>query len=214
MPQVLLAGKESKVNIRSYQPRDLPALYRICLATGAAGSDASELYRDPLIVGHVYAAPYALFCPESCFVAEDNEGICGYIVGTSGTQEFEQRLEAYWWPELRGLYAVPVIGLEPLRFDRLIAYLIHNPFRTPERISSDYPAHLHINLLPRAQARGIGRALTSHWLLHMWERGAAGAHLAVGTANPRAIAFYRRYGFAELERTGRDGHIVWFGIKP
>jgi ribosomal protein S18 acetylase RimI-like enzyme len=202
------------MNIRPYHPSDLPALYRICLETGAAGSDASSLYRDPLIVGHVYAAPYALFCPRSCFVVDDEAGVCGYIVGAPDTQAFEQRLEAQWWAELRRLYAAPVIGQEPLRFDRLLAYLIHNPFRAPEHISSDYPAHLHINLLPRAQANGIGRALMSRWLSRMWESGITGAHLAVGIANPRAIAFYRKIGFAELERTGRDRHIVWFGIRP
>jgi ribosomal protein S18 acetylase RimI-like enzyme len=202
------------VNIRSCHPADLPALYRICLATGDAGSDATGLYRDPLIVGHVYAAPYALFCPQSCFVVEDESGVCGYVVGAANTQDFEERLEADWWPALRRLYAAPVIGQEALRFDRLVAHLIHNPFRTPERIARDHPAHLHINLLPRAQGRGIGRALLSRWLSCIRDTGAEGAHLAVGAANPKAIAFYRKLGFAELERTGRDGHIVWFGIRP
>ena len=51
--------------IRAVRPSDLDDLYRICLATGAGGGDASALYRDPKLLGHVYAAPYAVFSPQS-----------------------------------------------------------------------------------------------------------------------------------------------------
>jgi hypothetical protein len=54
--------------IRPYHPSDLPALYRICLLTGDSGADASQLYRDPELLGHFYAAPYAVLEPDLCFV--------------------------------------------------------------------------------------------------------------------------------------------------
>ena len=57
------------VEIRAFRPADLEELYRICLATGAGGDDASALYRDPRLVGHVYAAPYAVLSPLTVFVA-------------------------------------------------------------------------------------------------------------------------------------------------
>ena len=60
--------------IRAVRPSDLDDLYRICLATGAGGEDASALYRDPKLLGHVYAAPYAVLSPRSVFVVEDAEG--------------------------------------------------------------------------------------------------------------------------------------------
>jgi hypothetical protein len=41
--------------IRTFRPGDLDSLYRICLATGDAGADAAHLYRDPELIGHVYA---------------------------------------------------------------------------------------------------------------------------------------------------------------
>ena len=61
--------------IRGFRPDDLDALYRICLATGDAGADAAHLYRDPKLIGHVYAGGYAAISPETVFVAEDDEGI-------------------------------------------------------------------------------------------------------------------------------------------
>jgi len=202
------------VEIRAFRPADLDALYRICLATGAGGDDASRLYRDPKLVGHVYVAPYAVFSPESVFVAEDSDGVGGYIVGVPDTRAFEARLEAEWWPELRKLYPEPTE--EPRASwsrDKLMSHRIHHPGRTTSEIVEPYPSHLHINLLPRLRGRGLGRQLMERWLGSIRDLGSRGAHLAVGAANSRAIRFYRACGFHELEPPSRPASTpVWFGI--
>src|SRR5262249_371890 len=73
--------KPPMVEIRAFRPADLEDLYRICLATAGGGDDASARYSDPRLVGHVYAAPYAVLSPFTVFVAEDSHGVGGYIVG-------------------------------------------------------------------------------------------------------------------------------------
>ncbi|MGD0143035.1 MAG: GNAT family N-acetyltransferase [Rhizomicrobium sp.] len=198
------------VEIRSYRAADLEALYRVCLTTGDAGRDAAALYRDSQILGHVYAGPYAACAADSAFVLQDEEGVGGYILGPANTYAFEKRLEAEWWPRLRGRYPDPAA---PQTSDERMAWLIHHPPRTPRRISEPYPAHLHINLLPRFQGRGLGAALIERWLAAVGAQGAHAAHLAVGARNERAVAFYRRYGFRELERTGLPFDVIWFGIE-
>src|SRR5258706_13095644 len=87
--------------IRPYRPADLEALYDICLKTGDSGQDASPLYRDAKLVGHLYAAPYGVLEPTSAFVVEDQAGVGGYIVGAADTAAFAARAEAEWWPKLR-----------------------------------------------------------------------------------------------------------------
>src|SRR5579864_6800978 len=94
-------------DIRAYRPDDLEALYDICLKTGNSGKDASRLYGDPKIVGHVYAGPYGVLRPESALVVEDAEGVGGYILGAADTAAFERDLEASWWPKLRAEYPDP-----------------------------------------------------------------------------------------------------------
>ena len=59
------------------------------------------MFEDPRILGHVFAAPYGLFEPSLAFVAEDEAGVGGYIVGALDSRAFEERLEADWWPALR-----------------------------------------------------------------------------------------------------------------
>ena len=184
--------------IRPVAPGDLYALYRICLKTGDSGQDATALYQDPQIVGHLYAAPYAVLEPKSAFVIEDAEGVGAYIVGAVDTVGFEGRMEADWWPSLRQRYAPPTGDPKGWNLDQTRAWQIHHPRPPPTRITDPYPSHLHINLLPRLQGRGFGQALIDRWLARMREAGSRGVHLGVSPANHRAIRFYRTYGFDEF----------------
>ena len=200
--------------IRAFRPTDMDELYAICLATGAGGSDAFEFSRDPKLLGHIYAAPYALLSPRTVFVVEDANDVGGYIVGVPDTRDFEARLEAEWWPALRKMYPDPS-GMPRIdrSADQLMSYKIHYPDRTAEEIIGAYPSHLHINLLPRLRGQGVGRQLMMRWLAAVRDMGSQGAHLAVGPANRRAIRFYRACGFDELERPSRpQSAAVWFAI--
>jgi GNAT superfamily N-acetyltransferase len=122
-------------------------------------------------------------------------------------------MEADWWPELRTHYADPPEPREDWTPDERLSFLIHHPPHTPKRICEPYPAHLHINLLPRLQAKGIGRVLIRIWLERMAAIGVDKAHLGVGPANERAVRFYRAFGFSEIERLPAPYNVIWFGIS-
>ena len=203
------------VEIRPFRSADLEDLYRICLATAAGSGGAPSLYSDPRLVGHVYAAPYAVLSPLTVFVAQDSHGVGGYIAGTPDTRDFETRLEIEWWPGLRKIYRDPAGELRAgWSADQLMSYRIHHPSRTARAIVDPYPAHLHINLLARLRGCGVGRRLMDRWLGAVRDIGARGAHLAVGAANRRAIRFYRACGFCEMEQPSRAPSApLWFVIK-
>jgi ribosomal protein S18 acetylase RimI-like enzyme len=202
-------------DIRPYRPDDLEALYRIALATGDSGGDAAHLYGDLKLVGHLYAAPYAILNPQTAFVAEDEEGVAGYILGAADTRAFEALAEECWWPTLRPFYRDPVDTLHSQwSADQRLSYLIHHPWRAPARIVEPFPSHLHIDLLPRLQGRGLGRRLMDLWLATVRALGSKGAHLGVSPANARAIRFYRAYGLTEpvLAKPPPAG-VLWFAVE-
>jgi ribosomal protein S18 acetylase RimI-like enzyme len=190
-------GHVSRACIRPYRDSDLDDLYRICLLTGDAGQDATSMFDDPRILGDVFAAPYGLFEPSLAFVAEDEAGVGGYIVGALDSRAFEQRLEAGWWPALRDRYPAPPAELPPDQWtpDQRTAGFIHAPFPVPDELARDYPSHLHINLLPRLQSQGLGRQLMNTLIRALHEQGSAGVHFYVWPANQRAVGFYRHLGF-------------------
>jgi ribosomal protein S18 acetylase RimI-like enzyme len=199
--------------IRPYRPGDLDALYRICLLTGDDGQDATSRYHDPRLLGHIFAAPYGLFEPSLAFVAEDAAGAGGYVVGALDSQAFEERLDRDWWPQLRSRYPEPPPGLPRERWspDQHLAYVIHHRWRTPDELARRYPSHLHINLLPRLQARGYGSQMMTTLLMALRERGSWGVHLYVGLGNRHAAGFYRHLGFTELPAIG--AHIFGLDLR-
>ena len=193
--------------IRPYQPSDLPALYRICLETGDSGADASGLYNDPELLGHFYAAPYAVLEPELCFVLTIEGAPCGYILGTRNSADFRDACELEWFGLLRGRYPMP---LESDRSrDAAMVRLIHRGHDAAAAFP-EHPAHLHIDLLPHAQGGGWGRALMTRFFETLRAAGVRGVHLGVGTRNTGAVKFYERIGFQLIEA---GDEALWYGMK-
>ncbi|MQA25212.1 MAG: GNAT family N-acetyltransferase [Micromonosporaceae bacterium] len=185
--------------IRRCRPGDRADLYRVCLATGDSGGDASALCRDPDLLGHLYVGPYLELEQSLAIALVDGEGVAGYVLGALDTRDFEARAERLWWPALRRRYPEPDPAVRPTwtRDDRL-AHLIHRPPRAAPEITATHPSHLHIDLLPRCQGAGHGRRMMATLCDALRERGSPGVHLGVGRRNERAIAFYHRVGFTEL----------------
>ncbi len=181
--------------IRSFHPSDLYALYRICLETGDSGADATALYRDPELLGHYYAAPYAIHEPDLCLVLTHNGVPCGYILGTRDSAAFAEWMDTAWLPVLRTRYPLPAPGdMSP---DAEMIRRFHaRPARHPALAA--YPAHLHIDLLPSAQGQGVGHRLMDAFLGRLRALGVPAVHLGVGMRNTRGIRFYERAGFTRI----------------
>jgi ribosomal protein S18 acetylase RimI-like enzyme len=203
------------IKIRPFRPSDLDALYDISLATGHLGGDASNLYDDRRLMGHIYSGPYARLNPRYVFVAEDDRGVSGFIAGTHDTRHWETKLEAEWWPPLRRLYADPQM-IEPGWWtpDQRRASMIHHPEETPAFVTATFPAHLHLNLLPRLQRRGIGSQLFQEWLKQAACSGVSVVHVSVNRANESAIRFWQTHSFQLLTSDDlRTTRILWLGRK-
>lgn len=196
--------------IRPYRAGDEAALYRVCLETGDNGEDATSLYQDAQLLGHVYAAPYGRFQPDLAFVLEDAHGVCGYVIGALDTRAFYDTLEREWWPALRARYPLPSTPPEQRTPDERLIATIHRGLTEPEDVLEDYPSHLHIDLLPRGQGGGNGRRLIEMLQGALRQAGSPGVHLGVGIRNTRAIGFYRHLGFREL---ARDEWGLTLGLK-
>ena len=183
--------------IRSYQSTDLSALYQICLQTGDNGNDATELI-DKDLLGHIFAAPYAISEPQHTHLLTFDDQVCGYILGTANTQEFVDFCEKSWWPALRLQYAVP--DPEDNSVESIMKAIIHKGLKCPAFVDQ-YPAHLHIDLLPIAQGKNLGSKLINHFCECLAAEGTTGVHLGVSKANLRAVSFYLKYGFEVIDES-------------
>lgn len=201
------------MKLRPLTSADLDDLYRISLATGDAGGDASHLYADARLMGHIYAAPYGVLLPAYGLVVEEGTAVAGFAVGAPDTRAWEGRLEAAWWPSLRARYPAP----DPTHArawsadERRIA-MIHNPGTVPVEVVKAFPAHMHLNLLPRVQRRGVGPKLYERWIARAFDRGVRSVHVGVNRLNATALRFWRARGFETIDVAERqESRTVWLG---
>jgi ribosomal protein S18 acetylase RimI-like enzyme len=186
--------------IRPFRPGDEPALADICLRTADAGADATGILDDDELWAEIFVLPYVARHPDCAFVLESDDGrVVGYVVGTPDTDAFEAWFRDEWWPEHGARWPRPegAPAGEPARQDSTLRYAYaRRPGAEPYAV--DYPAHLHIDLLPDVQGGGWGRRLIATLADELRRRGVTGLHLSAADTNAGAIAFYPRVGFVPL----------------
>jgi ribosomal protein S18 acetylase RimI-like enzyme len=196
----------SALAIRPAIADDIDAIFDICLKTADAGRDGSALYSEPRLPGYLWAAPYCVLEPDFAFVLADSKRAFGYIIGTPDSAVFDRRLEAEWFPNVRRQLA----GFQPTTpHDAAAIERLGQSEPDPEWLLANFPAHMHIDLLPHVQGSGWGRKLMETELATLRARGVRGAFVGVSPANKPAIGFYKHLGFEDISRDGK----VTFGVR-
>jgi ribosomal protein S18 acetylase RimI-like enzyme len=180
------------VGIRRYRPADRADVYDVCVRTAAAGTDASGVYSTDDLMPDVFAGPYLEYHPDLAYVVDTGERVAGYLIAAQNTRDFVSRVRAEWLPGFAARYR------EHTPVDEPIIAMGLDPERMLVPELDEYPAHLHIDLLPELQGQGWGRALIDTLRAELARRGIPGVHLSVDPANRSARAFYNRLGFVEL----------------
>jgi len=197
--------------IRAYRPADHDAVYDVCVRTAAAGGDARGLYLDDDLMPDVFAGPYVELAPELAFVLDDGGTAVGYVVGCADTVAFAAAFRERWLPAVAGKYPSRDEVAAVHEDSAWLVAALHDPDRMVIPELAEYPAHLHIDLLPPYQGGGHGRALIETFLAAAAREGAAAVHLGVDPSNTRALGFYAHLGFRPIDITSRKVSAVFLG---
>ena len=190
--------------LRPYVPADRPDVYEVCVRTGAGGKDARGQFSNDDLLPDIYAGPYVSFAPEFAWVVVQESQVLGYLVGVPDTALFVDWHTRTWMPELAAKYWSS--QLSPAEHELVMAGLAPEQMLIAEL--ADFPAHLHINLLPELQGLGFGRRLIEEFASALRGRGVPGVHLGVDPANEAALSFYQRLGFLPLPSGSADLPIL------
>ena len=192
---------EMTTNIRDYQPGDEPGAYYVCMKTGDHGKDGEPFYTaDSDALGRIYVGPYLKFAPELALILKDDTGVCGYALAVLDSRAFFDRYEREWRPHL--CESIPCPSGDSTSWSRLES--VYDLYYHPDYFCPDpyeqYPSHLHIDLLPRAQGQGHGRQMIEQLLERLRSQDSPGVHLGMSVVNDDAYGFYVALGFRELVR--------------
>ena len=171
---------------------DLPYIYEICYLTGHNGESVVEICPDKFKIGHYFAAPYVYFDSEMCFVVTEDNIPKGYIIGTHDTEKYTEWLNREWLPRVRILYDFKQ-NESTHELEIYLNSVIKDDTVNDARLEP-FEAHLHIDLLPELQGKGLGRTLINTFFDQCREKGSSKVHLGVSSKNPGAVAFYKKIG--------------------
>ncbi len=172
------------MNIRKYQEKDFDATKFICLNDMLGKEDYKTIIE---YVEVMFCRYYLEKEPENCFVAVDeNDKPVGYIYGVKDYDIYQENFSEY-------INAVAEIEERRFLGEALTEMYDHAIYK------KDYPAHLHIDILPDYQSKGIGSKLIKEFCNHLKEENVKGVMLIVGTENEGARRFYERNDFTLLQ---------------
>lgn len=175
---------------------DLPYLYKICYKTGLNGETVEGHTDDIYKIGHYFAAPYLYHDLRFCFVATLNNIPEGYVVGTGDTVKYTGWLNSEWLPKVRKYYDFD--KMKPLNeYDTFFNDVICKDTIIDEKLKN-YPSHLHIDLLPSLQGKGVGRKLMERFFNGCRNQNVKKVHLVVSKENTQACVFYKKIGMHEV----------------
>ncbi|MER6581045.1 GNAT family N-acetyltransferase [Nonomuraea sp. NPDC001023] len=153
--------------------------------------------------------PYRAYSSDLAWVlAAEGDAPVGYFLAVADTVAFEDRLEREWWPPLRARGPRPPV--RPGTPDAWLRSYVDQPPRTPTDITTRFPAHIHVDLLPEAQGGGYGRRLWETAMDALRRRGVHGVHLGVAARNTDAQGFYRHLG---LHLLAEDPGTQFYGMR-
>ncbi len=190
----------TEIEVRDFEPGDRGAVRHICYLTGYMGAPVDWYWRDEESFADMFCGYYTDREPESTLVAVTNGEVKGYLLGCrDSSRAWDPGAVAARHVLRRGIAFRP--GTAGIIW-RSIADIVVDTARRrvdPRRYSfsdPDYPAHLHMNLLPELRGTGTGGVLMRRWLDRLRSESVRGCHLQTKAENTNAIGFFEAMGFA------------------
>ncbi len=207
-----------KLDIRLYRPEDRDRVRFVAFQTGYMGDPVDWLWRGLASFADLITKYYTDEEPESIFVVERDGTVVGYLTGCVDSTRVigTAKRESLRLVRRGGLLRPGVAG-----FLWRSVLDVARDRGTPGEVIVDarWPAHLHIDLLPEARGRGVGRRLMNHWFDRLRKLGVCGVHLGTFAENHDAIRFFEACGFARhgepvavpgfRTRAGERMHAQW-----
>jgi ribosomal protein S18 acetylase RimI-like enzyme len=192
-----------QVNIRSYELRDREAIRRISYETSFL-QRPHLFFDDPDLVTDALTRYYLDFEPETCFVAESNDHVVGYIIGTldMARMNYVYGLRILVPLVFKAINHKEFFRGKTMRF--ILNYfksVLKGEFLVPN-FTREYPATFHINVDQDLRGLKVGSRLIERAMQLLREKGVPGVQFS--TMTDEARDFFIRQGFVVLHSSRRS----------
>lgn len=200
------------VVIRSCRKEDESGIVNVCYHSGYMGEDLENknIFNDVKLFGYLFCVYYVRYQINDCFVAEDvqTKQVIGYLLGALDTKKQEKQFILKMSLRILVQFLSCTVWNYPETLKTILFFMIHKKPDHPQNLYFEYPAHLHINILPDYQRYGIGSKLITEFENHVRTSNGKGIHLQTTNENVKAVSFYNKIGYTLIQEEKRR---LWRG---
>ncbi len=172
------------MNIRPYEEKDKENVRFVCL--NSEGPCKSSKRKQNFLLT-TYCDYFIEKEGHNCFVAvNENDEAIGYILCAENYDNFKKTFTEEYLPRIK-------------KYEFKFRKSAQLSTKLQEEYKEEYPAHMHIDVLPEYQRMGLGSKLTDRLCEHLKAKGVKGVCLTVWAGNKTGRSFYEKYGFSYLE---------------
>ncbi|MFA6357888.1 MAG: GNAT family N-acetyltransferase [Candidatus Omnitrophota bacterium] len=195
---------DTKAVIRKYCSSDRQRVRQICFNTAFFGQPCSNFFDGDDIFADALTGYFTDYESQSCFVAEKNGEVVGYLIGAKDVRQMEKIFAKKIMLKLlvKAFSSGVLFKFKNIVFiGSCFGSMLKGEFRQP-LVAHEYPATLHINMHPDFRNLGIGSQLIARYLAYLKDEGVTAVHFA--TMSDKAAQFFNKQGFVVLSRTQRS----------
>ena len=193
-----------EVKIRKLETKDRAAVRQIVYDTAFMGEPAGLFFQGQEVITDALSLYFTDYESGSCFVAEINDQVVGYLIGAKNKIAveaiFNRRIALPLF--FKALKSGIFLSIKNLKFIfACLIDLLKNGRHTPD-FNSAYPATLHLNIKDNFRGLDIGTKLINTYTDYLRTEGVPGVHLA--TMSDQAANFFLSLGFQQLYKGKRS----------
>lgn len=187
--------------VRPFIPEDKEKIRALCCDTGYLGQPIDRIFQDRKLFADLNTKYYLKYEPDSCFVAEADGDIIGYVLGCKYPCKYS--LIFYFFIAIP-LFLKAFLKCFTKRYDKKSRTYIKNIVFKGMKERPKRPkkaAHAHINIKEGFRQKGVGKALFITLLKHFWKNGVEKIYGELFHVEKlRDESFYTSHGFRVYDK--------------
>uniref|UniRef100_A0A671YEJ0 O-GlcNAcase n=1 Tax=Sparus aurata TaxID=8175 RepID=A0A671YEJ0_SPAAU len=188
-------------SIRPYFPKDEAAVYKICKEMYCEGlEDIPFPDDDPDLIGDRLVGGLLTLSSEYGFVLEDDEGICGYALGTVDVKPFIKKCEMNWIPFMQEKYNKPDCQKDLTEAEKMMLSFHEEEEGLPDSFLSNFPSLIKVDIHGKVTDPSVAKSMMGCLLSSLKANGSLGAFCKVRQTDKRMLDFYSKLGCFEVAK--------------
>jgi protein O-GlcNAcase/histone acetyltransferase len=181
-------------------PADEKAVYEVCRKTCDDGADGTEIFPFHTdLVGDKMVGAFLTNSPDYCFVVEDQDGVCGYVLSALDCKVHNQKQSMAWIPAMQEKYPKPekTNDLSPAE-EMIMGFHTHKPYTSASLVGM-YPSVVRIDMLPERCNEGIIRHCLASAIAALKTNGSHGIYAEVHVGDRNTVERYAAVQMKEVQ---------------